>query len=234
MKLKFLCFSILFLLSSLRAYNQGLHNVKVQSGIGVSWQSTLFVPFDMSVGSMDPYSVIFFPYNYEKNTQGFGLDPQISIGYQVSPSIIISFNFNPILRYDYAHDYWDNRKSLKEFMVDYHYSLQFKYFSKKGRTHILELGYATHNTGKAYYFENKPLYDSTLLNFQYPSFDFNYWIQPFIKMPIIIGLRISYIPRDHPLYPYDPFMTLGLNINYSFLSDDITFSKLRKKIKKTN
>lgn len=223
---------ILFFLKVINTFSDSLSYSRIvqQMGFGISWQSTLFVPFDWSSGSMEKYGFMFFPYNYESNTQGLGVDINYSLGYKIYENHMISFLFNPRLRYDEMHLDW-NLKRYKEFVVDYHYNFLFQYFTKKGHAHVIEFGYSTHNTGKAYYFENKPAFDSTLINFQYPAFELGYRYKFLKKQPLYAGIKVSYIPCDHPLYPFDPFMTLGFCVYYNVLEDDILFSKTRKGIK---
>lgn len=224
--------SSLFILSiaalNLNAQNsdKSFSELNFQPHIGLSWQSTFFKPvFDFSY--IPELAVSYFPYNFERNTQGFGADLGFTLSANISERFQIGIKANGRFRYDYIYgkiegspEYSDE---VKSFLFDYSTAFVFIYNSRKrpDKDWMAGLGFTGNNMGKQEFLDVQ--YNNQVLSLQ---FDYHYVsynlslsydiLQISKKFYLNTGIVVNYIPKDFPGYPFRSFMTAGITADIRF------------------
>jgi hypothetical protein len=208
----------------------GFSSISIQPHIGTSWQSTLFKPvFDFSY-----IHELFFvpnPINFEKSTQGFGLDIGTTILLNLHKGHSVGIIPNARLRYDYVYGipgFLLNEQEVKSFLLDYSTCLVYTYRNKKEKEWTALIGYTINQVGKKYHFDLRlsigPDYSEVI--YQYNSFNFGlcYDVYRISKVLFLnLSLIANYIPSGHPAYPHRDFMTLGIGTKIKFKPTALQF-----------
>jgi len=209
--------------------------INIQPHIGSSWQSTLFKPvFDFSF--MPEFFALPYPINFEKGTQGFGLDLGTTATINISAKDNIGIRPNARLRYDYFYGLPGTsgiyNKVVKTFLIDLSTHFVYTHRSPRNKEWMASIGYTLNQLGKEYVFDVRYSGGSqhSLRKFQYPSINFGL-AYDFFKISEVLfvngSIMANYIPHGHPAFPDRDFMSLGFGLSVRYKPEFLVF-KLRK------
>lgn len=216
---------------SLKPFSQ----INIQPHIGSSWQSTLFKPvFDFSF--MPEFISRPYPIQYEKGTQGFGLDLGTTATINISAKDNIGIRPNARLRYDYVYGLkitaGSYNEEVKAFLIDLSTHFVYTHRSPRNKELMASIGYTLNQLGKEYVFDVRYSGGSqhSLRKFQYPSINFGL-AYDFFKISEVLfvngSIMANYIPHGHPAFPDRDFMSLGFGLSVRYKPEFLVF-KLRK------
>lgn len=174
--------------------------IKVYPTIGITWRSTATGLLNLSgVWDYDPK----VPYDYERNVQGFSINPGIQmelsslpIGIEYYPNLrydVVSFNFFPVDTYN------------KQFLIDHNFNLYVKRKVTGG------VGFSIVNSGAGFDYVNPtPEY------FEIEFRTYNVFIVLPIKKIVNLEVKALYIPVDFPANPHGEHIMFSLRLYYKF------------------
>lgn len=235
MKLKFFIFFFLIPILTLAQDKMSFTSISFEPHIGISWQSTLFKPV-FNFSPIQELSVSYFPYQWEKNTQGFGLDAGFLLSTNIDNRYSIGIKTNGRFRYDYLYggfeSHPDAEKEVKKFLFDGSGDVALIHRGKKrvGKDWIATLGFTANQIGnqKYFYVSYTNIPQMELLKFHYTSYHIG-WSYDVMrlteKLYLNAGLLINYIPKNHPAYPTRSFMTLGFTASVRYKDINIIKAK---------
>lgn len=124
--------------------------------MGTSWQSTLFKPvFDFSY--MPEFFNLPYPIQYEKGTQGFGLDLGTTATINITAKDNIGIRPNVRLRYDYVYGLQVTaskyNKEVKAMLIDLSSHIVYTHSTLKNKEWVASIGYTLNQLGKEYEFD---------------------------------------------------------------------------------
>lgn len=172
--------------------------IQIYPTAGITWRSTAMNFFNFkAVIPADPT----IPYDYERNVQGFSLNPGLQLN-----SKFIGFEYYSNLRYDVVHGVIGvENKRVKEFIVDHNFNLIFK------RKIDFGFGLTIINAGKGYEFVNPiPRYH----NIEFKTY--NIFVVVPIKKVINLEIKALYIPNNFPENPDEQYIMYSLRAYYKF------------------
>ncbi|HBH25029.1 MAG TPA: hypothetical protein DDY13_16615 [Cytophagales bacterium] len=172
--------------------------IKIYPTAGITWRSTAMNFFNFkAVIPADPTK----PYSYEKNVQGFSINPGLQIRTRN-----IGFEYYSNLRYDVIYSRLESENVyVKEFIVDHNFNLVFK------RKIDFGVGLTFVNAGKGYEFVNPvPRYH----NIEFKTY--NAFVTIPIKKVINLEIKALYIPEDFPENPNEQYIMYSLRAYYKF------------------
>jgi hypothetical protein len=172
--------------------------IKIYPTLGVTWRVAVMNFFNLNaVIPNDPT----IPYSYERNVQGFSINP----GIQIITSII-GFEYYPGFRYDVVYSSLEvENVYFKEFIVDHNFNLILK--RKLG----FGIGMTIVNAGKGFEFVNPiPRYH----NIEFKAY--NAFVTIPVKKIINLQIEVQYIPKDFPRNPYEKYIMYSLRAYYKF------------------
>lgn len=221
--LRILSFGFSILLVCLCGHAQSLDSQsKWQPTIGVTWRSTAMNFFDF--GPIIPMDWNM-KYTYEKNVQGFSLNPGVQ--YQLSRTLFLEYY--PNLRYDVTHSVWSKKHDVFQFVSDEGDSLfinnnpsysksflidhNFNIIRRKGKL-ALGMGMTIVNAGKTI---NYPIAHRYPANRRIQNIEFR-TLNGFVVIPVKkiynLELKAMYIPRDFPKNIYEQYMMYSIRVYY--------------------
>ncbi len=181
----------------LRSFGQD-KAIKIYPTAGITWRSTAMNFFNFkAVIPADPTK----PYPYEKNVQGFSINPGVQIRTK-----IIGFEYYPNLRYDVIHyNLGSEEEYTKGFLIDHNFNLIFR------RKIDFGIGMTIVNSGKTYEFVNPiPRYHD--IEFK----TYNFFVTIPIKKIINLEVKALYVPKDFPENPDEQYIMYSLRAFYKF------------------
>ncbi len=213
---------LLIVLSSTKVTAQkgSFNHLDFQPHLGLSWQSTLFKPFFDFSTIQELSGIRQAPYNWEKNTQGLGLDLGFTLSSDLKRNHFIGTKVNARFRYDYVYGgsvawphYAEETKSL---LLDLSAGLIYVLKNSNDRDLIVEASVTANQMGKFLLFDPSPNHTGEyyiLNNLQYTSLNLGVGydvIKLSDKFYIQSELFINYIAKGHPAYEIRDFMTVGI------------------------
>jgi hypothetical protein len=195
--LNFLTGIVLILFCSAQAFGQE-KLIQVYPTAGISWRSTAMNFFNFkAIIREDPTK----PYHYEKNVQGFSLNPGILIK---AKTIGVEYYSN--LRYDViSGTIGQENKFIKEFIIDHNFNLIIS------RKIDFGLGLTIVNAGEGYAFVNPiPRYH----NIEFKTY--NLFVTVPVKKLIQLEIKALYIPKDFPENREEKYLMYSLRVYYKF------------------
>jgi hypothetical protein len=165
---------------------------------GITWRSTAMNFFNFkAVIPYDPTN----PYHYEKNVQGFSLNPGLQFK---AKSVGIEYFSN--LRYDVVHYILgSNNQYKKEFIIDHNFNLILK------KKFDFGFGLTIVNAGKGYRFVN-PIPRYHHIEFK----TYNFFVTLPIKKVMNLEIKALYVPKNFPENPKERYMMYSLRAYYTF------------------
>jgi len=223
--LRIYAFSLLIFLLGISSYSQPMNgHSKWQPTIGITWRSTAMNFFDF--GPIVPMDWNM-KYTYEKNVQGFSLNPGIQ--YQLSRTIYLEYY--PNLRFDVTHSVWNKKDDVFQFVNDEGDSLfinsnpsypktflidhNFNIIRKKEKL-ALGLGMTIVNAGKTL---NYPVNHRIPSNRRIQDIEFS-TLNGFVVFPVKkiynVELKALFIPNNFPRNIYEQYMLYTIRVFYKF------------------
>lgn len=191
----FIYFPIIFSSTVASAQNRLF---KFSPTAGITWRSTVMNFFNFNGVIPDDFTK---PYDYERNVQGFSLNPGIQIEYKN-----IGFEYYANLRYDVVYfKFGSNEEYEKDFLLDHNFNIFINSKIQYG------IGLSIINSGKGYEFVN-PI--PRFHNIEFKTY--NAFLTVPIKKILYLEIKALYIPKDFPENPEEKYIMYSLRVYYKF------------------
>lgn len=186
--------------------------LKISVSVGPTWQSTMMNFFDLKpIYGTQQFCI---PFNYERNIQGVGFSPSISI-FSKSARIGVDYTLN--LRYDYIYHIFGMNKEVNEVITNNYFGI-YKILNRRNNksiNHILGFGYGIINTKKSFVFDNTCIGNSNdRLNLQFSVLEIHYRIP--IKKVIFIEPKMNITTNGHPINRNSQYAFYDLRLGCTF------------------
>ncbi len=186
--------------------------LKLSLSIGPSWESTLMNFFNFKY--IDTFGKICVPFNYERNIQGFGVSPSISLLYN---PFKIGIDYTANVRYDYIHHVSSSRKEIYEVITNHFVSVSKALPNRRNinkPNHLAGIGYGIINTNKSFIFNNTcTMNPEERFNLQFPV------CAIFYRLPVgrhfYVEPKVNITLKGHPVNKDSQYIFYGLRIAYS-------------------
>ena len=186
---------VVFGFSSIKSLGQA-KLIKLYPTAGITWRST-------AVSSIHLYSSYrTSPYDYERNVQGFSLNPGIQLEFRK-----VGFEYYTNLRYDVVHSKTGALNDyVKDFLLDHNINLFYHHKIQYG------LGMSIVNSGKGFEFVYRrvPKYH----NIEFKTY--NIFVTIPVKKIVFLEIKALYVPKDFPENQEAEYLMFSLRAYYKF------------------
>ncbi len=184
----------------------------ISFSMGPTWQSTMMNFFDLKpINGTQQFCV---PFVYEKNIQGVGFSPSISI---LSKKSRLGIDYTLNLRYDYIYHIFGANRQINEVITNNYFSV-YKILNNKNKVltnPILGVGYGIINTRKEFVFDNTCSGNSEeLFDLQFSVLELYYQIP--IGKSIFVEPKVNVTTNGHPINRKSQYAFYGLRVGYIF------------------
>lgn len=188
---------VFILIFSFKSFGQD-SGVTIVPTAGITWRSTAMNFFNFkAVIPYDPTN----PYHYEKNVQGFSLNPGLQF-----KTKFVGIEYFSNLRYDVVHYiFGSNNQYKKEFIIDHNFNLILK------KKFDFGFGLTIVNAGKGYEFVN-PIPRYHHIEFK----TYNVFVTLPIKEVVNLEIKALYVPKNFPENPNEKYIMYSLRAFYKF------------------
>lgn len=193
-------------------FNGEEKQVKLSLSVGPSWQSTLMNFFNLKY--VNTFGTICVPFNYERNIQGIGVSPSISLLYNPYK---IGIDYTTNIRYDYVNSVPGSRKEIYEIITN-HFISVFRelpnHQHRKKASRLIGIGYGVINMNKGFMFDNTcTRTPQERFALQFPVYTV------FYRSPVgrhfYVEPKAQITTQGHPINRNSQYIFYGLRIAYN-------------------
>lgn len=216
---RFLLFTLIAYSKSFYGLSQGTNSLDqndeffdISFSLGPTWQSTMMNFFDLKpINGTQQFCV---PFVYERNIQGIGFSPSISV---LSKKSKIGIDYTLNLRYDYIYHVFATNQNINDIITNNYLSI-YKVLNRtnnKSKNHIVGVGYGIINTRKNFIFNNTCSGNKReLFDLQFSVIDLHYQFP--IREKIFIEPKVNITTSGHPINKESQYVFYGIRVGYVF------------------